>query len=118
MSLEQLALFAIVVFAVMALAAFVNTVRSFKRSKKQTKPFRVRRLIGGKDSARAVANSVVCEIAQLHIEEVERAKETGAIPQSLQEALEEARVYYLGRVESRHRALFTEAVDRYVLGRG
>ena len=117
MNLEQLAIFGIVVFAVMALAALVNTVRSFRRSKKTTKVFRVRRLIGGKDSARAVANSVVCEIAQLHPQEVEKSKELGVLTAPLEEALGEARTYYLGRVESRHRALFTQAVDRFILGK-
>ena len=117
MNLEQLAIFGIVVFAVMALGAFVNTVRSFRRSKKTTKVFRVRRLIGGKDSARAVANSVVCEIAQLHPQEVDKSKELGVLTAPLEEALAEAHTYYLGRVESRHRALFTQAVDRFILGK-
>jgi hypothetical protein len=117
LSLEQLAIFAIIVFAIMASGAFFNMVRSFRRSKKQMKVFRVRRLIGGKDSARAVADSVVCEIAQLHPQEVEKSKELGVLAAPLEEALEEARTYYLGRVESRHRALFTQAVDRFIFGK-
>ena len=117
MNLEQLALFAIVVFAIMAAGAFFNTVRSFRRSKKQMKVFRVRRLIGGKDSAQAVANSVVCEIAQLLSREVEKTKELGVLTVPLEEALEDGRAYYLGRVESRHRALFNQAVDRFILGK-
>ena len=60
---------------------------------------------------------MVCEIAQLHDDEVEKSKQSGAISPPLEEALEEARVYYLSRVESRHRELFSEAVDRYILGR-
>jgi biopolymer transport protein ExbB/TolQ len=117
LSLEQLAIFAIIVFAIMAFAALINTIRSFKRSKKQAKLFRVRRLIGAKDSARAVAHSVVCEIAQLHPEEVEKSRELDVLTSPLEEALQEARAYYLGRVESRHRALFTQAVDRFIFGK-
>ncbi len=117
MSLEQLAIFGIVVFAIMALATSFNMVRSVKRSIGRPKLQRVRRLVGGRESARMVAKSVVQGIAQKHPLEVNKTKKEGQLTPELEKVLDEARAYFLGRVESRHRALFGEAVDQIILGR-
>ncbi len=113
-----MALFAIAVFAFMALSTLFSTVRSFRQAYKKKPNFRVRRLVGGRESARAVAKSVVCEIAQNQAEAVEQSRAQDRLTPALEEALDEARVYYLGRVEARHRDLFTQAVDEHIVGRG
>jgi hypothetical protein len=118
MDLEQLALLGIVIFAFMALASSVNMIRAMKRSSRRKEVFRVRRKIAGPDSAKAVALSVINEIVQKHPDEVEKSKNQGKIRPELEQELETAREYYLGRVESRHRALFNLVVDKIILGRG
>lgn len=115
MTLDQLALFAIAVFAFMALAVFFNTWRSVRKLSKRTTPQRVRRLIGGDEAARAAAVSVVKEIAEKHPEEVEEARRKGHLTPVLGDRLDEARNYYLGRVESRHKPLFHDVVDEIIL---
>ena len=110
MNLEQLALLGIALFAFMALASSFNAIRSFKRMS-PGKLQRVRRLIGGDASALTMARSVVTEVKEKHPQAALESKELGMLAHELEEPLEEARTYFLGRVENRHRALFNRAVD-------
>ena len=114
MDVEQLALLGIAVFSFMAIVSLYSAVRSYKRAFKQ-QPMRIRRLIGGKDSARAVARSIVRETAEKHEAEVRKSRETGRVTESLEDALAEARAYFLSRVEPIHRTLFSEAVNDIIL---
>ncbi len=91
-------------------------VRSVKRSLGRPRAQRVRRLVGGQESARLVAKSIVQEIAQKHPAEVDKAREKNQLTAELEQALDEARNYFLGRVEPRHRALFTEAINSIIFG--
>ena len=101
----------------MALVSLYNAVRSYRSYKRAFKqqPMRIRRLIGGKDSARSVARSIVRETAQKLEAEVYKSRETGRVTEALEEALAEARAYYLSRVDPIHRTLFSEAVDEIIL---
>lgn len=111
MNLEQLAIIGIAVFSFMALTTAIGAIRSAKRMGSRSEIRRVRRLVGGTESARAVALSIVDEIAKNHRESVTTLKKTGRLDRELENAIAEARVYFLSRVESRHRTLFSKAVD-------
>ncbi len=117
MNLEQLAVLGIVVFAFMALTTAYNAARTIKRMSKRSDLGRFRRLVGSPDSAESVAMSVVGEVAKKHPEEVQTARELEVLTSVLEKALEEAETYYLNRVESRYRVLFSRAVDRIIFER-
>lgn len=114
MSVEQLALLAIAVFSFMALANMFNSVRAIKHAMR-FKPERIRRLIGGKESARAVAESIVKDIAQKFPAEANASMKARKITPELDKELEKARAYYLSRVEPIHKSLFNEALDSILL---
>lgn len=117
MTLEQLALLGIAVFAFMAVTTFFNTVRTIKRMTQGTTRQRARRLIGAPTPAKAVAVAVVEEISGRHPEEVELSRERGQLTETLEKALNEGRAYFLSRVESRHRIMFSEAIDEIVFNK-
>ena len=115
MDIEQLAILGIIVFSFMAAVHLFNTIRTYKRTKRW-QPVRVRRLIGGQESARSVARSIVSEIADKLKEEVLVSREKGTLTEGLEEALAEGRAYFVGRVEPIHKTLFSEAVNEIILG--
>lgn len=117
MNLEQLAILGIVIFAFMALTTTFNAVRSFKQMAKRPDSHRVRRLVGGTESAMVVARSVVNEVVEKNEEAVIKSRELGMPNEELEGILEEAKKYFLGRVETRHRLLFNQAVDEIILER-
>lgn len=114
MTLDQLALFGIGAFAFMALAAFLNTMRTVKKISRRSPNYRIRRLIGSEYSARTVAESVIKEIVESNPELVRVAKASGHLTPELGELVDEARNYFLGRVESRHKVVFSQTVDRLI----
>ncbi len=115
MEIEHLAMLGIAIFSFMAITTSYAALRSYKKERAfRQKPMRVRRLIGGKESARAVARSIVEETASKHGEEVEASRQAGRPTEALEEALNEARAYYLSRVEPIHKELFTQTVDEIV----
>jgi hypothetical protein len=100
----------------MAVMNLYTALRTLKRSR--TRPLgRMRRLIGGPDAARAVAMSVVREIADRYPEELSKSRERGELIPPLEEALQKGREYYLSRVEPIHRELFSDAIDCIVFER-
>jgi hypothetical protein len=111
---EQLAILGIVVFSFMAVVNMFSAIRTYKRTKRW-QPTRVRRLIGGRESARSVALSVVSEVAHRFEKDVLASRESGQLTERLEEAIAEARAYFLGRVETIHKPLFTEAVEEIIL---
>jgi predicted Holliday junction resolvase-like endonuclease len=113
-SLEQLALLAIALFAFMAIVNMFYSVRSIKRAS-GFKSERVRRLVGGTDCARAVAESVIKEIIAKYPDEAARASQAKKLSSDLEAEVEKARTYYLGRVEAVHKPLFNDAVDKLIL---
>jgi hypothetical protein len=116
MTLEQLALLGIVIFGFMAVVNVFNAIRTYKRVKRM-KPMRVRRLVGGRESAMAMAESLIKEIMAQHPEEIAEAMETKALPASLEERLNGVREYYLSRVEPVHKPLFNEVVNALILSK-
>ena len=117
MNLEQLALLGIGIFGFMALVTSFNAVRTMKRSAKQGGGGRLRRLIASPDVANSVAKSVVSEVRDKLEEEVEASRKSGTATPELEKALEEAKSYYLSRVESRYRTLFSKAVSSIIFAR-
>ncbi|MCP4675568.1 MAG: hypothetical protein GY854_08700 [Deltaproteobacteria bacterium] len=117
MNLEQLAILGIVIFGFMAATTAFNTVRSIKRSSPRSGLHRVRRLVGSKEMARSMAESLVREIARNHPDEVKMSQELEILAPELEEPLNQAEAYYLSRVESRHRVLFSRIVEDIILGR-
>ncbi len=116
MNLEQLAILGIIVFAFMAMSTSFNAIRSIKRVNSNRRNLRrVRRLVGSAASARSIADSVIKEVAVKNSLEVQRARDQGRLTPELEEALALAQTYFLGRVESRHRVLFSKAVDEIIL---
>ncbi|MCP4605787.1 MAG: hypothetical protein GY847_35580 [Proteobacteria bacterium] len=115
MNLELLAILGIAVFGFMAIATSFNAVRSIKRMTRRTDFHRIRRLVRSPDLARSTAQSVVREVASENSLEVQKAAEQGRLTPELEQALAEAETYFLSRVESKHRALFTQAVDEIIL---
>jgi len=115
--LEKLAMLGIAVFVFMAAVSFYGFLRSMKRTAAQAKvpQQRIRRLIGGDDSALAVAQSVIREVAQKYPEAVQRCIGKLVVDTELEEPLAEARQYFLSRVEHRHRVLFNQVVDEIIL---
>ena len=116
MSAEQLALLAIAIFAGMAAVNMFHSYRSIRNSIR-FKPERVRRLVGGTECARAVAESVLQDIAEKYPDDISASRKARKLTDTLQTEVEKARAYYLGRVESVHKALFNDAVDRIILGK-
>lgn len=115
MSLEQLALLGIGIFAFIALVQAFNTARSIKRSSGKTVSGRYRRPVGSDQSARSMARSLVRECCERNEEQAREASESGRIPEQLEADLDEARRHFRERVEHRHRPIFNEAVDEIVL---
>lgn len=119
MEVEHLAMLGIAIFSFMAITALYGAIRSYRRERTaQRKPLRVRRLIGGKESARAVARSIVTETATKLEKELAASRQAGHLTEPLEEALNEARAYYLSRVEPIHRELFTQTVEEIVFEKG
>ena len=116
MSLEQLAILGIVIFGFMAAVNMFNTIRTYKRVKR-IKPIRVRRLVGGRESAVAMAESLVKEVMAQHPSETEEAQKTHRLPQELKERLDAVRGYYINRVEPPHKPIFNDVVDTLILKR-
>lgn len=117
MSLEQLALLGIVIFAFMAVATSFNAFRSFKRSRERSSSRLARRQISGTQAAYEVARSVVRETKKRHPAEAQASKDQGRLTKKMEKELAEAETYFLSRVESRHRALFTKALNELILDR-
>ena len=117
MSLEQLAILGIIIFAFIVIVHAFNTARSIKKLNKRGSMGRTRRLVGGDAAARATAEGLVREAAAKHEQQADEARETGTIPKELEASLQEARVYYLDRVERRHKHQFNKAIDRILLGK-
>ena len=117
MSVEQLALLAIALFAFMALVNMWSSVRAIKRSMR-FKPERIRRFIGGAESARACAESILRDLAEKFPEETDASARAGQITEALSPEMDKARTYYLSRVEAIHKPLFNETVDKVILGKG
>ena len=117
MNLEQLALLAVIMFAFFALMQAFHSVRTIKRAARKPLMERIRRPIGTADSARAVARSVIDEVARKHPELVAEAARDGALPEALEDALQEARAYFMTRVEARLKAVFNEIVDERIFAR-
>jgi hypothetical protein len=116
LTVEHLAILGIAIFGFMAVMNLYTALRTLKRSK--IRPLgRMRRLIGGPDAARAVAMSVVREIADRYPEELSKSQEVCELTPPLEEALQKGREYYLSRVEPIHRGLFTDAIDHIVFER-
>ena len=113
MSAEQLALLAIAIFAGMAALNFFYSYRSI-RNTMRFKPERIRRLVGGTECARAVAESVLRDIVEKFPNEVSASRKARKLTDSLEYEIEKARTYYLGRVESVHKSLFNDAVDQII----
>lgn len=105
---------AIGLFAFMAIVNMFYSVRSIKRAA-GFKSERVRRLVGGADCARAVAESVIKEIIEKYPEDVALAAREKKLSSALETQVKKARVYYLGRVEAVHKPLFNDEVDRLIL---
>ena len=116
MNIEQLALLGILIFGFMAAVNIFNTIRTYRRHNRM-KPMRVRRLIGGKEAANAMAESLVHDVIEKHRASVAAAEQTGKLSPELEEILEEIRLYYLNRVEPIHKTLFNDAVDRLILNK-
>jgi hypothetical protein len=112
--IEQLAILGIIVFSFMAIVSLFNAIRTYKRTRRW-RPMRVRRLIGGQESARLMAESIVREIADKLEAEVLVSRERGALTERLEEALADARIYFMGRVEPMHKTLFSEAINKIIL---
>lgn len=118
MSLEQLAILGVAIFGLIAIVHAFNTVRGLRRiARRPRTEGRMRRLISGEGSARAVARSLLREVVAKHGPLVERARESGRLAPELEDALAEAQEYYRERVDKRLRPLFHEAVDAVILGR-
>ena len=117
MSLEQLAILGIIIFGFIVIVHAFNTARSIKKLNRRGSMGRNRRLVGGDAAARATAAGLVREVAGKHEALAAQAQETGQVPPELEAALHEARVYYLDRVEKRHKPLFNQAVDEILLGK-
>ncbi len=116
MSVEQLALLGIAVFAFMAVVNMFQSVR-YIRNSSQYKHERVRRLVGGKESANAIAESVIKNILSDNYEEVMLSRKQGKATSVLEEKLEKARAYYIGRVEPMHKSLFNDVCERIIFER-
>jgi hypothetical protein len=110
MNIEQLALLGIIIFGFMAVVNIFNTVRTYRRYHRM-KPMRVRRLVGGKESAKAIAESLIKDVMADNPEATRIARQSGNLPPELSEKLNEVRAYYLNRVEPIHKTLFNETVD-------
>lgn len=110
MTIEHLAFLGIAVFAFMAVINLFTALRTLKRSR-PSKATRIRRLISSPDAAMALAQSVVQDIANKHTDDVIELKAKGRFNESLQTSLEKGRQYYLSRVDSINRDLFSRAVD-------
>ena len=115
MNIQQLAILGIVIFGFMIVVVTFNTIRTYKRVKR-IKPMRVRRLVGGRDSAMAMAESLVKEVMAQHPEETAQATANKKLPKPLEERLDGVRRYYLSRVEPVHKTIFNATVDRLILG--
>lgn len=111
MNLEQLAVIGILVFSFMALTTAFSAIRSAKRRGNINELRRVRRLVGSAESAQAIAKSIVQEIAGNHEEAVAHLRKTGELNDALEKAIGDARSYFLSRVESRYRTIFSKTVD-------
>jgi hypothetical protein len=99
----------------MAVTTLFTTIRTIKRIARRPEKSRMRRLVSGTEPAMAMATSVVEEIASRHPKEVELSRERGRLTKNLENALEEAKEFFLSRVESRHRELFSDAIDKIIL---
>ena len=121
MNIEQLAILGIVVFGFIALMQAFSTVRSIKKSNRKTtdrlSTSRYRRPVGSGVAARSIADGLVREIMEKHEALAKEALDTGIIPDSLDEILQDTHAYYRERVEGRHRALFHTAVNELVLNK-
>ncbi len=121
MNIEQLAILGIVVFGFIALMQAFSTVRSIKKTNKKTtdrlSTSRYRRPVGSGVAARSIADGLVREIMEKHQALAKEAMDTGIIPASLDEILQDTHAYYRERVDARHRALLHSAVNELVLNK-
>ena len=121
MNIEQLAILGIVVFGFIALMQAFSTVRSIKKAKRKTADrvatSRYRRPVGSSVAARSIADGLVREIMEKHEALAKEALDTGIIPASLDEILQDTHAYYRERVETRHKALFHTAVNELLLNK-
>jgi hypothetical protein len=70
--------------------------------------------VGSAESAKAIAKSVVGELVDKYPEEIVLSRKQRKLTEKMEQALEEARIYYLGRVEPRHKTLFSITVDEII----
>lgn len=121
MNIEQLAILGIVVFGFIALMQAFSTVRSIKKANRKTtdrlSTSRYRRPVGSGVAARSIADGLVREIMEKHKALAKEAMDTGIIPASLDEILQDTHAYYRERVDARHRALFHAAVNELLLNK-
>ena len=113
-NIEQLALLGILIFGFMAAVNIFSTLRTYRKYKRM-KPIRVRRLVGGKESAKALAESLVNDVMEKHPLLISTAKQSRRLPNELEKILDDVRIYYLNRVEPIHKTLFNDAVDTLIL---
>lgn len=117
MNMEQIAILGIVVFGFIALFHAFNTVRSIKRLAARQGSQRPRRPMTSEASARTMAQGLVREVIEKHETAATQARGSGACGPELTEALEEARLYFRERVDTRCRPVFNQVVDEIILGR-
>jgi len=115
LDLERLLYLAIAIFAFMTLTKFFTSIKSYKRSVASSRDVsRIRRLIGSKDSALIVAKSIITEVADKYPDEINKSRKDGHMTEILEDALADAREYYLSRVERRYKTLFTKVVGEVI----
>ncbi|MCU0660979.1 MAG: hypothetical protein MUC50_01480 [Myxococcota bacterium] len=117
MGFEQLAIVGVIVCGTIALLAFFNTLKISRQLGRKGPARRARRLVGTPEGATAAARSIVEELVRNHGPQVEEAKAGGPAGRELTEAIEEARTYYLSRVEARYKPVFHDVLDELVLGK-
>jgi len=117
MNVEQMTVICIIIFSALAVATALRIARSFKRGNPRFSGLYTHRLIGGAESARAVARSLVDQVKTQHLAEVERSREQGHPTPELEKELDKAESYFLSRVEDSHSPLFAQIVDEIIFGR-
>jgi hypothetical protein len=74
-----------------------------------------RRLLGGKELARSVAQSVIKEVVGKNPDAVNESRRLGQLTPELEKELDKAQTYYTDRVETRHRVIFSMVVKEMIL---
>jgi hypothetical protein len=117
MGFEQVAIVGVIICATIALLGFFNTMRMTRQLGKRAPQRGRRRLLGTPEGARCAAVSIVAEIVRNHGPSVEETRKGGPAGEELIQAIEEAKAYYLGRVEARYKSVFHDVVDELVFAK-